>query len=88
MPIIPATWDAEIGRITVPGQPWQKKVHKTPLSTEKSWACGMHLSLQLQWETYKRGSWPRLAWEKTRLYLKTKQNKKGWRCGSSSTASA
>jgi hypothetical protein len=37
MPIILATWEAETRRIMVPGQPRQKKVCKTLISTEESW---------------------------------------------------
>jgi hypothetical protein len=33
--IILVTWEAEIRRITVPGQPWQKKVSKTPSQWKK-----------------------------------------------------
>jgi hypothetical protein len=32
-PVILATWEAEIGRIMVQGQP-EQKVHKTPISTK------------------------------------------------------
>jgi hypothetical protein len=38
MPIILATWEVEIRRITVPGQHGQNKVHETSISTEKCWA--------------------------------------------------
>jgi hypothetical protein len=31
MPAIPATWEAEIGRMKVGAQPW-KKVEETPIS--------------------------------------------------------
>jgi cytochrome c-type biogenesis protein CcmH/NrfF len=37
MAIILATWEAEIGRIMVPGQLGQKSL-EDPISTEKSWA--------------------------------------------------
>jgi hypothetical protein len=41
-PVISATREAEMGRITVPGLLGKKKkefkVHETPISTEKSWA--------------------------------------------------
>jgi hypothetical protein len=31
------TWEAEIWRIVVPGQPWQKKFSRPPSQKEKSW---------------------------------------------------
>jgi hypothetical protein len=39
MPVIPATWEAEIGRITVRGQPWANS-SQDPISkiTSASWA--------------------------------------------------
>jgi hypothetical protein len=37
MPIILATWEAKIGKITVPGQPWQEVCGIT-ISKEKNWA--------------------------------------------------
>jgi hypothetical protein len=38
MAVILATWEAEIGRIMVPGQLGQKSFRDTIL-TEKSWVC-------------------------------------------------
>jgi hypothetical protein len=34
MPVIPATWEMDIGKITVQRQP-EQKVSKTPISTNK-----------------------------------------------------
>jgi hypothetical protein len=44
-PVIPATWEAEIGRIEFPGQPGEV-VHKTP-SQPICESSGSHLSSQL-----------------------------------------
>jgi hypothetical protein len=45
------TWEADIGRIMVQGQPGQK-VHEMPFQQKKAGHGGMHLSSQLQ-STYK-----------------------------------
>jgi hypothetical protein len=51
-----AVWEAEIGRIMVPSQPWQKKEKeknfaRSHLIRKKNWMWYvMHLSFQLQQE--------------------------------------
>jgi hypothetical protein len=40
--VIPATWEAEIGRITAPGQPGQKS-SQTPSQWKKAGCGGVHL---------------------------------------------
>jgi hypothetical protein len=44
MPVIPATQDAEVGRMAV--QDWEK-VDQTPISTNKLGSVGTHLYFQL-----------------------------------------
>jgi hypothetical protein len=50
MPVILATWEPEIGRITVPAQPRQK-VCETTISPEKAGHGGAYLPSQWQQET-------------------------------------
>jgi hypothetical protein len=45
-PVISVTWEVEIGRIMVWGQPRQK-VHKIPSQPIKNWFGGMCLSSQI-----------------------------------------
>jgi hypothetical protein len=48
MPIILPTWDAEIGRITVPG--WSRKIVHEILPQPTAGHSGAHLSSQNMWE--------------------------------------
>jgi hypothetical protein len=59
-PVILDIWKEEIRKITVIGQPRQK-VHETPPPphiSNKSWACGVHLSLQLHCKAQLGGPGP------------------------------
>jgi hypothetical protein len=47
MSLILAKWQAEIGRITVQGQLWQKKSSQDSISTEKAGYNGVCLSSQM-----------------------------------------
>jgi hypothetical protein len=71
-PIFLATWEAEIQRITVTGQPGQKSL-RDPHLNGKSWAwwCASVIPLMLGSK-----SWSRPAWAKTRPYFQNNQNKK------------
>jgi hypothetical protein len=54
MPIIPATWEAEIRRIMVRGQPWQKKLARSQ-PTSRAWRY-MPV-IPATWEAQVAGSW-------------------------------
>jgi hypothetical protein len=69
--VILASQEAEIGRIVVQGQPWQK-AHEAPSQLKKAGfvAPACHLS---DGEKLKAGvSWPKLAGQKGRPYLQNK----------------
>jgi hypothetical protein len=67
IPIILVIWKAEIGRITVQGQPGQKKVYET-LSQQIAERSDMHLSSQHHG--------PGGPGQKARLYIKNNQREK------------
>jgi hypothetical protein len=83
--LILATWEAEIGSITVSGQPRQK-VHKA-LSQQKKLSVVVRTSCtsdcgKRKWENCSLG-WSR---QKVRPYLQNNQSKKEWRNGSNGRA--
>jgi hypothetical protein len=88
MPVILAIWEAEIRRIVVSASPGKKSWQK-PTSTEKNWAQ-WHTSVILvtvgiiTWED----CYPGRPGPNVTPYLQNSQSKKGWRCGSNSSASA
>jgi hypothetical protein len=83
MPVILATWEVEIRSMAVQGVPGQK-VLETPISTNGClWWCTCHPSYE--------GSINSIVVQgclgmKGRPYLKNKQCKKDWGCGSSGRA--
>jgi hypothetical protein len=74
--VILVTWEAEIGRITTPGQPRQKSL-KTP-SQWKNIGYVAHTCHPKNGGKYKMGeSWSRPTWERSKLYHQDNHNKKG-----------
>jgi hypothetical protein len=71
-PIILASWEAEIGRIMVQGQP-EQKVCQTSSQPVATHICHPSCARKHKWEDYSAGQ-PR---HKVRFYLKNTQCKKG-----------
>jgi hypothetical protein len=85
MPVILA-WLAEIGKIMVPGQPQGEKSLQDPHLNGQKLGLVVHTPHPSCNSKYKiGGSWSRL-WpgQKEKPYLQNNQNKRDWRCGSSS----
>jgi hypothetical protein len=68
-PVIPAVWEAELRRITIPGQPRQKSLQDLT-STEKSCHTSDGGKLKI-------GSWCRPAWQKAPISKMTKAKRAG-----------
>jgi hypothetical protein len=73
MPVIPTMWEAEIGRITVPGQPgqWVLETLFQPTAGHGGIPLSSHYSRKCKWED------PSLA-KKQEPYVQNNHSKKGW----------
>jgi hypothetical protein len=82
MSVILTTWEAEVGRIAVPGQCGQKFTR--PISTEKKLGMRAHICYSHNDRRVKIG-WlrSRPAAAKNKTPSANKQSKKGWRHDSS-----
>jgi hypothetical protein len=77
MPVILATWEAEIRKIVIPSQHRQKKVHKSPLQQKKAGPGGATCHSSDGRKCHIEGWWFRLAWAKTKTQSPKQLEQKG-----------